>query len=161
MTAQELKKLAKRESTRHLDPFYDMEQWFDDTWKIPFSPFAPSILHDRRRIDRDEISPSVDLFKEGREIVMNIDLPGIKKDDITIDLSENILTLSGEKKRKEHFVRKDYCRCERSFGSFIRRFKMPGDLDVEKIKAHFEDGVLEVRIPIKESEKKHKKIAIH
>jgi HSP20 family protein len=161
MTAKGLKKLVTRESPRHLDPFYDMEHWFEESWKRPFSLFGPSIWSDRRMVDRYEISPRVDLFEEGGEIVLNIDLPGVKKDDIKIDLSGNILTLSGEKKRKEKFMREDYCRCERSFGSFIRRFEMPGDLDVEKIKAHFEDGVLEVRIPIIESEKKHKKIAVH
>ena len=120
----------------------------------------PSIFGDHRVTDSYEISPSVDLFEEGNEFVMNVDLPGIKKNDITIDLSENILTLSGEKKRKEKFVKEDYCRCERSFGKFMRRFELPNNLDVEKIKAHFEDGILEVRIPIKASEKKHKKIAI-
>jgi HSP20 family protein len=161
MTAKGLRQLITRESPKHLDPFYDMEHWFDESWESPFSLFGSSTWSDRRSVDRYEISPNVDLFEEGGEFIMNIDLPGVKKDDIKIDLSENILTLSGEKKRKEDFVREDYCRCERSFGSFVRRFEVPGDMDVDKIKAHFEDGVLEVRIPIKESEKKHKKIAIH
>jgi HSP20 family protein len=92
---------------------------------------------------------------------MNADLPGLKKEDIKIDLSENILTITGEKKRKEKFEREDYYRYERAFGSFIRRFELPHDMDVEKIKAHFEDGVLELRIPIKEAKMKHKKIVIH
>jgi HSP20 family protein len=161
MTAKALKKLVTRESPGYLDPFYDMEHWFDETWKRPFSLLGPSFWTDRRKIDRYEITPSVDLFEEGGEFILNIDLPGVKKGDIKIDLSENILTLSGEKKRKEEFSRENFCRCERSFGSFVRRFELPGNLDVEKIKAHFEDGVLEVKIPIIESEKKHKKIAIH
>lgn len=161
MTAKALTKLVTRESPGYLDPFYDMERWFDESWKTPFSLFGPSIWTDPRAIDRYEFSPDVDLFEEGGEIVLHVDLPGIKKDDITIDLSENILTLSGEKKRTEKFMRENFCRCERSFGTFVRRFEMPGDMDVEKIKAHFEDGVLEVRVPIIEYEKKHKKIAVH
>ncbi len=160
MTAKGLKELVKRERPRHLPPLYDIEQWFEEAWKKPFSRLGQSIWPDLRIAESYEISPNVDIFEEGNEIVMIADLPGIKKDDIKIDLAENILTMSGEKKRKEKLEREDYFRYERTFGSFVRRFELPGDLDVEKIKAHFEDGVLEVRIPIKEAEKKHRKIEI-
>ncbi len=92
---------------------------------------------------------------------MKADIPGIKKKDLSIDLSENILTISGEKKKEEKVERADYYRYERSLGSFFRRFELPGDLETDKINAHFEDGVLEVRIPkTKEAAKKHKKISI-
>ena len=161
MTGKGLKELVMRERTRHLPPLYDIERWFEEAWKKPFSLFSPSIWPDMRTVERYEISPNVDIFEEGNEIVMNADLPGLKKEDIKIDLSENILTITGEKKRKEKFEREDYYRYERAFGSFIRRFELPHDMDVEKIKANFEDGVLELRIPIKEAEKKHKKIVIH
>jgi HSP20 family protein len=161
MTAKGLKELVKRERPTHLPPLYDIERWFEEEWKKPFSLFGPSIWPDLREVERYEISPHVDIFEEGNEIVMKADLPGVKKEDIKIDLSENILTITGEKKRKEKFEREDYFRYERAFGSFIRRFELPHDLDVEMIKAHFEDGVLEVRIPMKEVEKKHKKIVIH
>ncbi len=161
MTAKGLKKLVTCESPGYLDPFYDMGNWFEESWKTPYSLFGPSIWTDRRKVDCYEISPDVDLYEEGGEIVLHADLPGIKKDDIKIDLSENILTLSGEKKRTEKFTTESYCKSERSFGTFVRKFEMPGDMDVENIKAHYEDGVLEVRVPIMEYEKKHKKIAVH
>ncbi len=161
MITKGLKDLVKRERPRHLTPLYDIERWFEEAWKKPLSMFGPSIWPDMHVADRFEISPNVDIFEQGKEIVMHADLPGMKKSDIKIDLSENILTISGEKKRKEKFEREDYFSYERSFGSFVRRFELPGELDVEKIKAHFEDGVLEVRIPMtKEAEKIHKKIAI-
>ncbi len=57
--------------------------------------------------------------------------------------------------------KENYYRFEREFGSYMRRFELPHDMDAEKIKAHFEDGVLEVRIPIIETAKKHKKITVH
>ena len=161
MTAKGLKELVKRERPRHLPPLYDIEHWFEEAWKKPFSLFGPSMWPDMRVAEPYEISPNVDIFEEGNEIVLHADLPGIKKDDLKIDLAENILTLSGEKKKKEKFEKEDYYRVERSYGSFCRRFELPGELDVEKIKAHFEDGVLEVRIPMmKEAEKIHKKISI-
>lgn len=161
MTAKGLKELVKRERPGRLPPLYDIEQWFEEAWKKPFQLFGPSIWPDLHMTEHYGISPKVDLFEEGNEIVMNVDLPGIKKDDIKIDLSENILTITGEKKRKEKLEREDYYRYERVFGSFMRRFELPRDTDTEKINAHFEDGVLEVRIPIKESAKKHKKITVH
>ncbi len=108
-----------------------------------------------------EISPSIDIYEEGNELIIKGDLPGIRKQDIKVDLTENVLTISGEKKKEEKVEREDYYRYERSFGSFCRRFEMPGDIDTDNVKAHFEDGVLEVRIPkTREREKKHKKIAI-
>jgi HSP20 family protein len=161
MTAKGLKELVMRERPRHLPPLYDIEHWFEEAWKKPFSLLGPSIWPDMRGAEPYEISPNVDIFEEGNEIVLHADLPGIKKDDLKIDLAENLLTLSGEKKKKEELGREGYYRVERSYGSFCRRFELPGELDVEKIKAHFEDGVLEVRIPMmKEAEKIHKKISI-
>lgn len=161
MTARGLREITRRERPRHLLPFHEMEQWFEEAWKRPFSLLSPSFWPDLRVAQRYEISPSVDIFEEGNEVVMKADLPGMKKEDIKIDLTENLLTIWGEKKRKEKFERENYYRYERSFGSFCRKFELPGDLNVEKIKAHFEDGILEVRIPMaKEAEKKHKKIPI-
>jgi HSP20 family protein len=161
MAVKELKELVKRPRTKGVPPLYDVERWFEEAWKKPFSLFGPSIWPDMRMAERYEISPEVDIFEEGNEFVIHADLPGIKKDDIKIDLSENILTITGEKKRKEKVEKEDYYRYERSFGSFVRRFELPRDMDMEKISAHFEDGVLELRIPMKEAEKKHKKIVIH
>ncbi len=161
MTAKGLKELVKRERPRHLTSFYDIEQRLEELWKKPFSLFGPSIWPDLHITKMYEISPNVDIYEEGNEVVMKADLPGIKKEDIKIDLTENILTISGEKRKKEKLEREDYYRYERSFGAFCRRFELPGDLDTEKIKAHHEDGVLEVRISMtKEAEKKHRKISI-
>ncbi len=100
MTGKGLKELVKRERPRHMSSLYDIEKWFEEAWKKPFSLLGPSIWPDMRVTGYDDISPTVDLFEEGNEIVMNVDLPGIKKEDIKIDLSENILTISGEKKKK-------------------------------------------------------------
>lgn len=161
MTAKVMKDLVKRERSRSFSPFYDIEQWFEDAWKKPLSLFGPSLLPGLRTAERYELSPSVDIFEEGKEVVMKADIPGIAKEDLKIDLTDNILTLSGEKKKEEKIDREDYYRYERSFGSFCRRFELPGDLDTKKIKAHFKDGVLEVRIPkTKEAAKEHRKIPI-
>ncbi len=161
MTTKKLKELVKRDRPRHIFPFYDVEHWFGDVWKKPFSLLEKSLWPELRYAEPYEISPNVDIYDEGKEVVIKADLPGLKKEDISVDLTENVLTISGEKKRAEETKKDEYYRYERSFGSFCRRFELPSTLKTEKIKAHFGDGVLELRIPrTKESEHKHKKISI-
>lgn len=163
MAVKGLKDLVKRERERTfpLTPLYDVEQWFEDMWKRPFSMFSPILSDVDLRSELYGITPNVDIYEEGSEVVLRADLPGMKKDDIKIDISEHVLTISGERTKTEKVEKKDFYRHERTFGSFYRRFELPMDLDTEKIKAHYEHGVLELRIPrLKEAEKKHVKISI-
>ncbi len=87
---------------------------------------------------------------------IDVDLPGVNKDDIKVDIHKDILTISGERKTKEEVKEEDYYKVETSFGKFSRRFTLPDNADIENIDARSEDGVLEVIIP-KLSEDKHKK----
>jgi len=87
------------------------------------------------------------------------ELPGIAKEDLKVTMTENTLTISGEKKKEEKVEKKDFHRIERSYGSFTRNFRLPDNVNGEKAKASFKDGVLEVRLP-KTKATKEKKIAI-
>ena len=91
---------------------------------------------------------STDIRDNGSEFVLEADLPGVKKEDIKLDLSDNILTISAE--RHSEYEEKDkkgnYVRCERSFGSYQRSFDTTG-IDVDKIDAEFKDGVLKLTMP--------------
>jgi len=107
MAVKGLKELVKRERPREVTPFYDLEQWFEDAWKRPFSMLSPFRWTDLRT-DLYEISPTVDIYEEGNEMVMKADLPGIKKNDIKVELTENVLTISGEKKKEEEVKKSDY-----------------------------------------------------
>ena len=162
MTVKGLKELVKRERPTPVSPLYNIEHLFEDMWKRPFSTLIPSLWSDvDLRSDVYGIAPIVDIYEEGNEVIVKADLPGMKKEDIKIDIAENMLTISGEKKTTEKIEKKDYYRQERTFGSFCRRFELPGEVDTGKIKAHFENGVLDMRIPLtKEAEKKHTKILI-
>lgn len=105
--------------------------------------------------------PSVDIYDDGKVLILKADLPGMKKEDVDISLSDNVLTISGEKKKEEKVEKEKYFRYERTHGSFFRRFELPYDIDMEKIKAHMEDGVLEVRLPrTEEAHLKNRKISI-
>ncbi len=92
---------------------------------------------------------------------VELDLPGIKKEDIEITTEDNILTISGERKMKEEVKEEDYYKVESVYGKFSRSFTLPEKIDIENIHAESSDGVLEVIIPkLKEEETKPKKIEI-
>ena len=83
---------------------------------------------------------------------VDADLPGVKKENIKIDVKDNILTISGERHHKEEVKEEDYHRIETSFGKFERNFTLPKGSDTENISASNKDGVLEVVIPKLKSE---------
>jgi len=93
---------------------------------------------------------------------VEVDLPGVSKDDIEIKVEDNTLIISGERKVKEEIKEENYYKVESRFGSFSRSFSLPEDVDVENIHAESTDGVLEVVVPKLESAKidKVKKIEI-
>ncbi len=95
--------------------------------------------------------PAMDLVDGGQEFVLRADLPGVTEDDVKIELEENVLTISGERKSERDERKEGYYRVERSSGSFSRSLTLPEGVDAEAIAASFENGVLEVRIPKPES----------
>ncbi|MDA8432210.1 MAG: Hsp20/alpha crystallin family protein [Nitrospiraceae bacterium] len=140
------KELVKTERPRVLKPFDEMEKWMEESWMRPFSLFRAPFWTERMT-EFEEFSPRVDIYEEGKDVVVKAALPGVKKGDITIDVSDNMLTISGEKKHEDKVEKKDYYRYESTYGNFSRSFELPGGTDMEKAKAHFEDGVLEIRVP--------------
>ena len=78
---------------------------------------------------------------------IDVDLPGIGKDDINVHIDNNILTISGERKTKEETRKEDYYKIESSFGQFERTLSLPDDIDAENIHAESSDGVLEIVVP--------------
>jgi len=155
----EKKALEPYRPSTWLSPFERMEELFEDFFRRAFErPWWPSIS---RRFEEMELSPSVDIFEEGDDIVVKTELPGMTKDDIEVNLTENTITISGEKKREEKVERDNYYHLERSYGSFRRSFDLPAEVQTDKAKASFKNGVLEVRIPkTEEAKKKVQKIKI-
>ena len=142
-------------------PFEEMERWFDELIRRPFSFFGPSWFPRVRMPEFEEISPSVDIYEEGDDVVVKAELPGMKKDDIEVTITDDTITISGEKKREEKVEKKNYYRYERSFGSFTRSFRIPVDVQTDKAQASFKDGVLEIKIPkTEEAKRRTKKLQI-
>ena len=140
------------------DPFKDLVNLRDTMNRM----FSESGLP-RRGWDEDfttsSWAPRVDIFEKGDNIVMKAELPGISKEDIDINVENNILTLKGERKREKEVEEENFYRIERYHGTFSRSFTLPRTVDPEKIDAKYRDGVLELTLPRAE-EAKQKKIQI-
>lgn len=154
MTVKGKKELVKKESPMYTAPFAEMERWFEELWRRPLSLFGSSLLPGLKVAERYEISPSVDIYETDDEVILKADLPGVKKDELNVNITENMLTITGKKEKEEKVERENYYRYERSHGSFLRKFELPHGIDPDMIKAHYEDGVLEVRFPKTEEVKK-------
>lgn len=158
---QEAKELLKPGPSRAPAPFEAMERWFEEAFRRPFSLMSPSWWPRFRQTVTDELMPSIDIFEEGDNVVLKAELPGMKKEDLDISMTDNTVSISGEKKKEEKVERKNYYREERSYGSFTRTFRLPTEVETDKAKASFKEGVLEIRIPkTEEAKKREKKIAI-
>ena len=132
---------------------------FDEFIRRPFG--RPLLSRFPRLMEEIAPSPSVDIFEEKDDVVLKTELPGMTKDDIEINLTDDMITLSGEKKHEEKIEEKNFYRHERSYGSFKRSFNLPAEVQSDKAKASFKNGVLEVRIPkTEEAKKKAVKIKI-
>lgn len=93
------------------------------------------------------ICPRVDIEEFEKSYSIHMELPGVSKKDVTINVKENILTIEGEKKSGKDSKSDKYHRSERVFGKFHRTFRLPDQVDTEKIEAVFNDGILTVSIP--------------
>lgn len=112
----------------------DIDSVFDSFFKAP--AFRASGDYD--------FMPRVDIVDEKDTVKINVELPGMKKDDIKVTVDENVLTISGEHKHESEEKDKNYIRSERCYGSFSRSFTLPDDVNSEKIKADYKDGILTV-----------------
>ena len=105
--------------------------------------------------------PTINSREADDAYYVEVDLPGVKKEDILVDVKDNILSISGERKIKKEDKEDSYYKVESKYGKFIRNFTLPKDVDVQKIEASNKNGVLEIKIPKQVLvEKKPKKIEI-
>lgn len=103
--------------------------------------------------------PAMDLVETDDHFVLRADLPGLSEEDVTIEVEDRVLTVSGERKAEHESSKEGYHRIERAFGSFSRSLTLPEGTDAEAVAASFDRGVLEVRIP-KPEQRKPRKVSI-
>ena len=110
----------------------------------------PSLLkpfHEVGHRIADFFVPEADAAATGEHYEVNVELPGVSLEDITIDVHENTMTVHGEKKTEREEKGKTYFFSERTFGSFERSFRLPANVDADKVTADFKGGVLSISIP--------------
>jgi HSP20 family protein len=139
--------------------FHDFERGFE-VWR----PFGRSMF-DLAPAWPTEITwgtvPAVDVAEKDKEYEVTAELPGIDEKNVEVKVFNGVLTIKGEKKEEKEERKKDYRFSERRFGSFQRSFRVPEDVDTDKIAATFKNGVLTVSLPKSaEAQKKEKKIAV-
>lgn len=126
-----------------------------------FNSFLDNFMDKRTTISNTDFVPLVNTREGEHAYHVELDLPGMKKEDISVDVKDNVVTISGERKTKKEVKEEDYYKVESSYGKFERSFSLPENVDVENIHAQSEDGVLEVVIPkLEKVEDKPKKIEI-
>jgi len=116
---------------REMDSLFD--RFFD--WK-PFGAGAASAAW----------RPALDVSETPKEVVVKAELPGMDPKEIEITLHDNVLTMRGERKQEKEQKEENYHRVERSYGSFVRSFRLPADVESEKVDAAYKDGILTVKL---------------
>lgn len=133
-----------------------MRNFFDDF----FDTFNRSGVNRRRNWEEGGIwSPATDLIDQKDQLIARIELPGVEKKDVKISVSDNNLTVQGEIEKDKETKKEDYYCCERVYGTYSRTISLPVEVEQDKIKAKFKNGILEIVMP-KKPERKPKEIAI-
>lgn len=128
------------------DPFRELEDMSNRLNRV----FGRSGLS--RDLDKDAMvafdwAPSVDISENTEEFIIKAEIPGVSKDDVKVSIADDVVSIQGERKQEKEEKDKKLHRVERSYGSFLRTFSLPSNIDDAKVQAQFKDGVLTVRLP--------------
>jgi HSP20 family protein len=135
----------------------EMERWFEDVLGRQGRRLGlPDWWRRRELVPRQ---PAVEITEEKEQVTVKAEIPGLKKEEIHVNLSDNLLTISGERKEEQEKKEKGYYYSERSYGSFSRAIQLPAEVKADKVSASFKDGVLEVKLP-KTEQAKQREVAI-
>ena len=129
-----------RQMSVDLDRLFDEAAWPTRRWPS----FATAEL-----AEPPAWTPGIDVFERDNRLITRIDLPGMKKEDVKVEVTDGHLTISGERKREYEEKKENLYRCEREYGTFYRSVPLPEGAKLEDVKATFADGVLEVSAPLR------------
>lgn len=145
---------TERTPSRILHPMEDIERLFDElraqSWLRPLRwDRLPEL-----RLPFEGRMPRLDIIDRDSEVVVRAELPGVRREEIEISMTGNLLTIKGETKREEKEEKGDYYRCETSQGSFSRTVALPAEVSESGSRAQLRDGILEMTLPKVEKAKK-------
>lgn len=146
--------VKREQASRMLSPFEEMDRMFEGffprRWMHPFHWEMPH-LHEMAELKM----PRIDIIDRDTEIVIRAELPGVAKEDVDLSITDNNVTIKATTSHEEKEEKGNYYRCEISRGSFSRTVALPGNIDADKAKASFNEGILELTMP--KQEKSHRK----
>jgi HSP20 family protein len=133
------------------DPFRDLRGLQDEVNRL-FSTNLSRVFGDEE-IARGAWSPSVDIYENKDQIVLEAELPGMSREDFDLSIENNVITLRGERRFEKKDESDNYHRVERSYGAFTRSFTLPQTVQAEQAVAEYRNGVLRVTLPKREEVK--------
>ena len=149
---KEMKEAALARGGAGRDPFALLRQMtseLDRVFEQPFGTVFPWPSFRALAVPAGESwAPQIDVFERDNRLVTKVDLPGLKKEDVKVEVTDGYLSISGERKSETEEKKNDVYRCERSYGSFYRAVPLPEGAKLEDVRATFADGVLEVSVPL-------------
>lgn len=134
------------------DPFHELEDMSQRLNRI----FGRSLAQRDQGSETFKVadwSPAVDVSETDQEYLIKAEIPEVKKEDVKVTVQDGMLTISGERRQEKEEKGKRYHRIERSYGSFMRSFDLPDNVDEASVKAEFKDGLLSLRLPKTEKAK--------
>ena len=138
-------------------PMRDFDSMFDRMTRLLYSGYRQE-MEDKDQYMSDW-SPVTDIYETKDEYVFKVEVPGMNKEDVKVEVKDDNLWISGERKEEKEIKKDDYHRVESRIGKFSRSFRLPNGIDQEKIKASMNNGILELKVPKPET-KKPKNISI-
>ena len=138
------------------DPFRNFQQRFN---RLFGEMFEPTMTWPEENWSVTTWAPACDIYETDNEVVVKAELPEVKKENVHVNIENNLLTIRGERKFEEETKKENYHRVERRYGEFTRSFTLPNFVDPNKINAEFKDGVLRVTMA-KREEAKPKQIEV-
>ena len=142
---------ALKPVVRQDHPLASFHQEFDRLFDDLLQGFGRSPLGfavaDRPTMNRDFLKPTVDIGSAEKEYTVTVEVPGVKEEDVALELADGALTIHGEKKQENTSKEKNYYCVERSYGTFQRVLSLPEDVDQNGIQAVFKDGILTITMP--------------
>ena len=137
------------------EPIRNFENLFDRYTRTLGAPLS----NDLDLITTGDWAPRIDICEGDTELIINAEIPDVKKEDVKVSVDEGVLTIQGEKKQEKEDLNKRYYRTERYYGKFMRSFTLPNNVDESHINASFKNGMLSLHIP-KTGEVKHQAIEV-
>jgi len=133
------------------DPFRELEEMSDRLNRMVARPVTKA--SGKEALTVADWMPTVDISETAGEYVIQAELPEVKKDDVKVTLEEGVLTIQGQRRQEKDEKTTKYHRIERSYGTFVRSFSLPDQVNESGVKAEFKDGVLNLHIPKSEKAK--------